>query len=322
MKLRIILFGLIIASTFASCSSEGDILEEIANDQRPEETRSTLTLNLDNKVSEESDMAIHNFVVALFSNDTKITYQEATGSTARVTDLIAGFTVDIYVVANATNSDFEGINTKADFENKVTSLTQDTKKLIKVGVERNYTLKAGGNTINPFTVEQISARVDLAGITVNFKGGNSQFKFRLTGIELENVQNSTQLYSDDRADSFESKNLKYALDSNKEITHGTTLGKKNQQSTENSIATLYTFANKNQNKTTRLVIKGEILKDGKVYGTHAWPVEINPENAGTERGKLYEIYATLTGDVTHTEIAIAYEVSKWNSIVVDVPSFN
>lgn len=323
MKLKNILFGLIIACTFASCSSEGDIIDEVTNDQGINgESRSTLTLNLDSKATDNSDMSIHNFVVALFSNDTNILYTEATGNTTTITDLIAGFKLDIYVVANASIADFAGIDSKSAFENKVASLTQTKENLIKVGVERNYTLKANNNVINSIEVEQISARIDLAGIKVNFQGGNSQFKFRLTGVELENVQNTTNLYNDERADSFNATNMVYNLNGSKEIVHGSFLGKENENSNANPIATLYTFANKNQDKTTKLIIKGDILKDGKIYETRVWPVEINIDNAGVERGNLYQIIATLTGDVTNTEVSATYQVSNWNLVTVDVPSFN
>lgn len=64
---------------------------------------------------------------------------------------------------------------------------------------------------------------------------------------------------------------KLSIESRK-IAYGAFSGKENDQSCANSIATLYTFANNNQKKTTKLVIKDDILKSGDTY---VWPVEVN-----------------------------------------------
>lgn len=64
---------------------------------------------------------------------------------------------------------------------------------------------------------------------------------------------------------------KLSIESRK-IANEAFLGKENDQSCTNSIATLYTFANNNQKKTTKLVIKDDILENDDTY---VWPIEVN-----------------------------------------------
>lgn len=327
MKLKNILFGLIIACTFASCSSEGDMIDEITNGQGSVngESRSTLTLNISNNAVDEADMIIHNFVVALFSNDTRIIYQGATGNTTKVTDLIAGFNVDIYVVANATNSDFENITTKDGFESKVASLSQETSKLIKVGVKENYTLQKGDNNSIEIEVSQVAARVDLAGIRVLFEGGNSNFTFDLTDVELKNAQKTTKLATKSYNDNNAATDIQAQLKDNNfsgitGIAYGDRwYGKENSASTASPIETLYTFANPNVN--TQLVIKGKIMRGTTLVQNCEWTVDLSEDNY-LKRGHLYEVFATIKTTVTNpVSPTISYKVATWNQATINIPTF-
>lgn len=331
MKLKNIFFALIIACTFAACSSDST-LDELTNGN-PTVLGESSTLAIKINAGGNDDKQINNWLVVLANGDNIFVAEEGVADDWKIftEGLYIGSSINVYTIANVKKSDFtqNELQSVASLKNKVTALTQNSEKLIKVGKQLGYILKSctstdieNCNNKLSIEVEQISARIDFAGLKVNFTGGNNQFKFRLTGVELENVQNSTKLYSDERADSFNAANLVYNLNGNKDIAYGSFLGKENEDSNANPIATLYTFANNNQERTTKLVIKGDILKNGEVYETRVWTVEVNIDNEGVKRGNLYEIYATLTGDVTRTEVTATYQVSSWNSVTVDVPSFN
>lgn len=299
MKSINIFFALIITLAFASCSSEGDILNEMNNSNSSviEGEKSEISVLI--KDGSEADRQISNFIAVAFNGETRVAYVKGINASEeiKITGLKANTTVDVYVVANAGNQ-FDNISAKSDFLTQTTTLSQTTTELVKFGRAENIALQSGKNELaNAINLEQVAARVDLSIETINCKS------FTVKSVKLANAHSKSSIFGN----------------KNEYDVYTTTEDGKIADSangTISEIATLYTFANNNSAKQTTLIIEGEIVHNNGTTDNRTYNVVVN--NGEIVNGYVYQIKAKINPNM---DITVNYQVVNWNSVTVDVPSF-
>lgn len=297
MKSINIFFALLITLAFASCSSEGDILDEMNNTNSSVigEEKSNISVSIEETTDQSDDKKINNFIVAVFNGETRVAYVK--GNT-QIGGLKANTTVDVYVVANAGNALDEAF-AKSDFLTRTTTLSQNTNELVKFGEAKGITLVSGTNILPVITLAQVAARVDLSIQTINCKS------FTITSVTLKNAKSKSSIFGD----------------KNEYLDYTTTEDKKTVNSANNTmtkVATLYTFANDNTAKQTTLVITGKIVYDNGTTDNREYNIAVNE---GTiVNGLLYDIKATINPSM---DVTVNYQVLGWTSTeTIEVPDFN
>lgn len=343
MKLFTLFFVGIIALILPACSADGDMLIETGNDVQSREAASiTITVEgMEEKAPASSDMALSNVLILVFDQSVRVGLAEWTegNGSSQVTfnDLKAGSTVDIYAIANAsggmlngepntTNRILKEIYNEEELLRVVTSLTQQMPQLIKTASRTGYTLQRETTGIkNEVTLDliQLTARIDLSKVAVNFQGGDNTCFFRLTSVELADYVAQTNLITDPATagSSFAAASLvcdkKSWSGEYEDIRHGTA------SSASNPLASFYAFANDNKIKKTKLVIKGQIRRGKEIVSEGTWPVEIeNPATNTLQRKEWYQLDVTMSGDAHLITIQVATKVLEWKPAEVDVPAFS
>lgn len=343
MKSFIIFFVGVVAFILAACSVEGDMLVETENDaQAREATSITVTVEgMKEKVSSSSDMALSDVLILVFDRSVRVGLAEWTAgngnSQATFNDLKVGSTVNIYAVANASGGMLNGepntanrilkeIYNEEEFLRVFTTLTQQTPLLIKTASRTGYTLQRETDGIkNEVMLDliQLTARIDLSKVAVNFQGGDNTCFFRLTSVELADYVAQTNLLTDPAtaASSFAAVNLVCDKEgwhgSYKDIRHGTA------SSGSETLASFYAFANDNKIRKTKLVIKGQIRRGNEIISEGTWPVEIeNPDTKTLQRKDWYQLDVTMSGDAHLITIQVATKVLEWKPAEVDIPAFS
>lgn len=344
MKSFTIFFAWIVALILVACSAEGDMLVETGSDaQSPEAASITVTVEgMEEKAPASSDMALSNVLILVFDRSVRVglaEWTEGNGSSQVTTfnDLKAGSTVNIYAVANASGATLNGepntanrilkeIYNEEEFLRVTTSLTQQTPQLIKTASRTGYTLQRETAGIkNEVTLDliQLTARIDLAEIAVDFQGGDKTCFFRLTSVELADYVAQTNLITEmgTAGSSFAAANLvcdkKSWGGSYVDIRHGAA------SAAFNTLASFYVFANDNKIKKTKLVIKGQIWRGNEIVSEGTWPVEIENQATKTlQRKDWYQLDVTMSGDAHLIKIQVATKVLEWKPAEVDIPAFS
>lgn len=345
MKSFIIFFIGIIAFILGACSAEGDVLAEIGNGAQSREAASiTVTVEgMNEKASASSDIAVSNVLILVFDRSVRVGMAEWTDENGNgpvateFNDLKAGSTVNIYAVANASGAILNGepnaanrilkeLYNEEEFLRVSASLTQQTPQLIKTASCLDYPLQretAGKKNEVTLDLIQLTARIDLSEIAVNFNGGDKTCFFRLTSVELVDYVTQTNLITDPvtAGSSFAAANLVCGKESwsgaYEDIRHGT------DSSASGTLASFYAFANDNKLKKTKLMIKGQIWRGNEVISEGMWPVEIeNPDTNTLQRKDWYQLDVTMSGNAHLITIQVETKVLKWKPAGVDIPAFS
>lgn len=295
MKSINIFFALIITLAFASCSSEGDILNEMNNSNSSviEGEKSDISVSIKEAADQSADKKIDNFIVAVFHHGARVAFAN---NNTHVSGLRANNIVNVYVVANAGDKLNDAV-AESDFLTRTTTLSQTTTQLVKYGKLENITLVSGTNNLPEIVLEQVAARIDLSIKTINCKS------FTIKSVILENAKNKSSIFGNknEYSDYITTEDGKTVSSANNTMT---------------KVATLYTFANNSSAKQTTLVIEGEIVHNNGTIDSRTYNVVVN--NGGIVNGYVYQINATINPSI---DITVSYQVENWNSVTVDVPSF-
>lgn len=319
MKIFSILFLWISASVLSACSSE--LLDGSDASNGPAEGYTSITLLVENP--DEDDRHVNNMVALVYDGGVRVGLAEwvpADGAMSMtVNDLRVGSVVNVYVLANTRGNRIDGRTNDATDDvvktfyneqallNANTDLTQETARLMKVGSYRSYRMQPQHNEIT-VPLGQVAAWVDFDALTVDFTDGDASDAFFVTSVQLENVQETTFVYSDNYGAALSADPLVSVK--NQEIAYLQTI---------TDLADFYTFANQDAAQPVTLVINGKMKQFG-LETDRTFRVAIGDNDGNpVRRGYKYVVRARLTGKMSAPELH--YQVVAREPIAVTVPDF-
>ena len=311
------IISIIATIIMVSCSSEGDILNDMsnANNQVNSEVAAAISCNIYNNVTKASSSEpggtenatqntneeVKSVIFFLMKDDQVLSCKENIDATL-YTKKQEGLTV--IAVANACDA------TRQELV-KATSRSQiygqplrdaDLNQLIKIGesekIEKFEALNEKTVTASAeIEVRQIAARIDLAKLTVNIKASDSK-TVKLTSVELKNQNIQGNLKGEFTGFANGSVNTKY----------GTETILKNNELNKN-ICRFYTFANDDDNQTT-LVLNFEV---DNVKSTRAFEIKHLNDGNMVKSGYLYRLNITANVYGENVDPKVTFEVVDWKT---------
>ena len=321
MKLFDILFFWIGALAFTACSS--DLIDEPGRSGEGLVQENSITLRVANP--EEADRHVSDMIALVFDRGVRVgmaEWNESDGDMSMtVNDLRVGSDINIYVIANTKNNSVNGVENDSDnrvmksfyneqaFLNAYTALSQETGKLMKKGSLTGYRMLPSDNEVE-IALQQVAAWIEFASLTVNFTDGDETSYFRISSVELKNVQNTTFIDNDTYGASVTDKMVYDRPTGYEKIEH---------TKTATGLARFFTFANQDAGRPVILVINGEIHQYGASMPRSYEVVIQDAGGANVCRGHKYEIKATLSGKISTA--VLDYAVVDRELIDIEIPEF-
>lgn len=317
MNAKNIISAILMVLSFAACSSDIEGLDDnmtntSANNGETSISVRMMTDGIGTKSNGQSELAINNFVIAVFeaASGQRIGYADSNkgvsgGDMTKVTvdniDTKEGL-VNVVVVANAGIDQFKDIYTYEEFGNQI--VRDNLNDLVKVGTKTQSLSKDGKNKVE-IQLSQLTARVKV------------DLKYETTGVVAD----------DDVAVSFIATNYSYNAATASTILNpeNNTENLKGQDFPNNSINAssfyydTYRMNNPELSVTTSLsvTVKGAVVKDGEIR-TVTVPFTHGSEVLKClENGKVYTqvITVKINFNISRpTDVTLEYEVAPVREI--------
>ena len=317
MNAKNIISAILMVLSFAACSSDIEGLDDnmtntSANNGETSISVRMMTDGIGTKSNGQSELAINNFVIAVFeaASGQCIGYADSNkggsgGDMTKVTvdniDTKEGL-VNVVVVANAGIDQFKDIYTYEEFGNQI--VRDNLNDLVKVGTKTQSLSKDGKNKVE-IQLSQLTARVKV------------DLKYETTGVVAD----------DDVAVSFIATNYSYNAATASTILNpeNNTENLKGQDFPNNSINAssfyydTYRMNNPELSVTTSLsvTVKGAVVKDGEIR-TVTVPFTHGSEVLKClENGKVYTqvITVKINFNISRpTDVTLEYEVAPVREI--------
>lgn len=297
-----------------SCSTEGDVLDEMTQVETPATSGVAAAISCsinqvmtkagsETQPAGDKNEAVQRVLFFLMKGNQVLGYKEDAKATI-YTKKQSGLTV--IAVANASDATRTALVKATTRESiyAITSGVADLESLIKIGesgeitefIEEGSTVTANASV----AVNQLTARIDLNKLTVNVKATDNKV-VKLTGVTLKN-QNTTGLMSG-KAAGFIARNIQGTIRTN-ELNSGVAY---------DDICHFYTFANETTATPTTMVLSFEV--DG-ISSSREFKIKHINEGNMVKSGYLYRLNVTVNLSGENVEPEVTFEVADWKTSTV------